>query len=108
MIVVGAGIVGAVCAAELAARGLSVEVIDARGIGSGTTAAGMGHIVVVNDPPAEFALSRLFARVVARTRAARIVDQRELREQKPSLSHAMQGGLLIPDDAIVYAPCAAH
>ncbi len=39
---------------------------------------------------------------------ARIVDQHELREQEPSLSHAMQGGLLIPDDAIVYAPCAAH
>jgi len=58
VVVVGAGIVGAACAAELAARGLRVTVLDARGIGGGATAAGMGHIVVMNDSPAEFALSR--------------------------------------------------
>ncbi|WLE61871.1 FAD-binding oxidoreductase [Burkholderia plantarii] len=58
VIVIGAGIVGAACAAELAARGLDVEVIDAGGIGGGTTAAGMGHLVVMNDTPAELALSR--------------------------------------------------
>ncbi|WP_429255938.1 NAD(P)/FAD-dependent oxidoreductase [Paraburkholderia sp. GAS334] len=57
-VIVGAGIVGAACAAELAARGMQVEVIDAGGIGGGATAAGMGHIVVMNDSPAEFALSR--------------------------------------------------
>ncbi|MDR5857262.1 FAD-binding oxidoreductase [Caballeronia sp. LZ062] len=57
VIVVGAGIVGAACAAELAARGASVDVIEARGVGGGATAAGMGHIVVMNDSPAEFALS---------------------------------------------------
>jgi D-hydroxyproline dehydrogenase subunit beta len=56
--IVGAGIVGAACAAELAARGMQVVVIDAQGIGGGATAAGMGHIVVMNDSPAEFALSR--------------------------------------------------
>lgn len=58
VVIVGAGIVGAACAAELAARGLNVTVLDARGIGGGATAAGMGHIVVMNDTPAEFALSR--------------------------------------------------
>lgn len=58
VLVVGAGIVGAACAAELAAHGLRVDVLDARGIGGGATAAGMGHIVVMNDSPAEFALSR--------------------------------------------------
>ncbi|TDN63764.1 FAD-dependent oxidoreductase [Paraburkholderia sp. BL10I2N1] len=57
-VIVGAGIVGAACAAELAARGMRVQVIDAHGIGGGATAAGMGHIVVMNDSPAEFALSR--------------------------------------------------
>ncbi len=56
-VIVGAGIVGAACAAALAARGLRVEVIDAQGIGGGATAAGMGHIVVMNDSPAELALS---------------------------------------------------
>ncbi|MBP0589261.1 FAD-binding oxidoreductase [Paraburkholderia sp. LEh10] len=58
VVIVGAGIVGAACAAELAARGLRVTVLDAHGIGGGATAAGMGHIVVMNDSPAEFALSR--------------------------------------------------
>jgi D-hydroxyproline dehydrogenase subunit beta len=57
-LIVGAGIVGAACAAELAARGLRVQVLDAYGIGGGATAAGMGHIVVMHDSPAEFALSR--------------------------------------------------
>lgn len=58
VVIVGAGIVGAACAAELAARGLHVTVLDTQGIGGGATAAGMGHIVVMNDSPAEFALSR--------------------------------------------------
>ncbi|BCF99020.1 oxidase [Paraburkholderia sp. PGU19] len=58
VVIVGAGIVGAACAAELAVRGLRVTVLDAQGIGGGATAAGMGHIVVMNDSPAEFALSR--------------------------------------------------
>jgi D-hydroxyproline dehydrogenase subunit beta len=57
VIVVGAGIIGAACAAELARRGMSVNVVDAGGIGGGATAAGMGHLVVMNDSPAEFALS---------------------------------------------------
>ncbi|MEZ2305210.1 NAD(P)/FAD-dependent oxidoreductase [Paraburkholderia sp. RCC_158] len=56
-LIVGAGIVGAACAAELAAFGMRVEVLDAQGIGGGATAAGMGHIVVMNDSPAELALS---------------------------------------------------
>ncbi|WP_206995957.1 NAD(P)/FAD-dependent oxidoreductase [Trinickia mobilis] len=58
VVIVGAGIVGAACAAELAARGMTVDVLDARGIGGGATAAGMGHLVVMNDSPAELALSR--------------------------------------------------
>ncbi|NPT54156.1 NAD(P)/FAD-dependent oxidoreductase [Paraburkholderia elongata] len=58
VLIVGAGIVGAACAAELAALGMRVEVLDAQGIGGGATAAGMGHIVVMNDSPAEFTLSR--------------------------------------------------
>lgn len=58
VIVIGAGIVGAACAAALAARGLRVDVLEANGVGGGATAAGMGHIVVMNDSPAELALSR--------------------------------------------------
>lgn len=54
-IVVGAGIIGAACAEALAARGLDVLVIDAH-IG-GATAAGMGHLVTLDDNPAELALT---------------------------------------------------
>src|SRR5262245_6777791 len=56
--VIGAGIVGVACAAALARKGLSVVVIDKNGIASGTTAAGMGHIVVMDDSDAQFALTQ--------------------------------------------------
>ncbi len=56
--IVGAGIVGAACAAALTREGLSVTVIDAAGIATGTTAAGMGHIVVMDDSEAQFALTQ--------------------------------------------------
>ena len=54
-IVIGAGIVGAACAYELAQNGLQVLVIDAAQ--GAATAAGMGHVVVMDDNPAELALS---------------------------------------------------
>ncbi len=55
VIVIGAGIVGAACAHELARAGLDVLVLDDRR--GGATAAGMGHLVVMDDNPAELALS---------------------------------------------------
>jgi D-hydroxyproline dehydrogenase subunit beta len=55
VLVIGAGIVGAACAHELARAGLDVRVLDA-GIG-GATGAGMGHLVVMDDNPAELTLS---------------------------------------------------
>lgn len=55
VIVIGAGIVGAACAHELARAGLDVLVLDA-GLG-GATQAGMGHLVVMDDNPAELTLS---------------------------------------------------
>ena len=58
VVVVGAGIVGAACARECAAHGLSTAVVDAAGIGGGATAAGMGHIVVMDDSPAQLALTK--------------------------------------------------
>lgn len=56
-VVVGAGIVGAACAEALARAGMSVLVLDASFAGSGTTAAGMGHLVVMDDSPAQLALT---------------------------------------------------
>lgn len=146
-LVIGAGIVGAACAAELAAQGMTVDVLDAAGIGGGATAAGMGHIVVMNDSPAELALSRYsrelwlalasslresdafvrcgtlwvaadgeewdaalglqhtFAEAQVR---AQLLDSAALRECEPALAAPLAGGLLVPDDAIVYAPRAAQ
>ena len=57
-IVIGAGIVGAACAVALARDGLRVLVIDAGGAALGTTAAGMGHVVVMDDSPEQLALTR--------------------------------------------------
>ncbi len=55
--IIGAGIVGAACAASLSLEGLSVALIDESGVATGTTAAGMGHIVVMDDSDAQFALT---------------------------------------------------
>jgi len=55
-IVIGAGIIGAACAQALAGRGLSVLVLDAGT--PGATAAGMGHLLVLDDNAAELALSQ--------------------------------------------------
>jgi Glycine/D-amino acid oxidases (deaminating) len=57
LIIVGAGIVGAACAVECARAGLKVLVLDRGPIAGGTTAAGMGHIVVMDDSEAQFALT---------------------------------------------------
>ena len=38
---------------------------------------------------------------------ARILNEDELREAEPNLRHGLAGGLLVPDDAVIYAPCAA-
>ncbi|MFS4689418.1 NAD(P)/FAD-dependent oxidoreductase, partial [Klebsiella quasipneumoniae subsp. similipneumoniae] len=55
VIVIGAGIIGAACAWQLAKRGQSVTLIDDGQ--PGATAAGMGHLVCMDDDPAELALS---------------------------------------------------
>ena len=56
ILIIGAGIIGAACAHELAAAGLDVLVLDDRR--GGATAQGMGHLVVMDDNPAELALSQ--------------------------------------------------
>ncbi|MEM5326284.1 FAD-dependent oxidoreductase [Paraburkholderia sp. JHI2823] len=146
VIVIGAGIVGAACAHELAAQGLNVLVIERAGVGGGVTAAGMGHLVVMDDTPAEFALSawslalwhalapRLDARhafvrcgtlwvaadeeelALAQTRqqalqrqgvACSMLDARQLREAEPGLRNGLVGGMIVDDDAVVYAPAVS-
>jgi glycine/D-amino acid oxidase-like deaminating enzyme len=145
-IVIGAGIVGAACAHALAAEGIRVLVLESACAGGGATAAGMGHIVVMDDSEAQFALTRysrdlwhelapsLPPRVeweprgtlwvaateeemeavhrkhdfcAARDTRTMILDGHALANAEPNLRAGMAGALLVPDDAVLYAPCAA-
>ena len=145
--IAGGGIVGAACAAECAAAGLKVVVMEAGTIGGGATAAGMGHIVVMDDSPAQIALThysrklwmdlaselppdveylscgtiwvaadeeemaecerkkRLYSEVGVRSET---LGPKALSEAEPNLRPGLAGGLLVPDDAVIYPPCAAR
>lgn len=59
VLIVGAGIVGAACARELKDAGATVAVVERDLIGGGATAAGMGHLVVLDDNEPELALTKL-------------------------------------------------
>jgi glycine/D-amino acid oxidase-like deaminating enzyme len=58
VVIVGGGIVGVACADECARQGLRVVLIEKDMIGGDATAAAMGHIVVMDDSEAQFALTR--------------------------------------------------
>jgi D-hydroxyproline dehydrogenase subunit beta len=57
VLVIGAGIVGAACAQELAAAGLSVGILEKSQPAFGATAAGMGHILVLDDSEPQIKLT---------------------------------------------------
>ena len=146
-IVVGAGIVGAACADELARRGLQVAVVDRDMVGGGATAAGMGHIVVMDDSEAQFALTRYSQQLwqelkpelpedveyeqcgtiwvaadeeemaeVSRKHECygkqgvptEVLEPQRLKHLEPNLRDGMAGGLLVPEDGVLYPPCAAR
>ncbi|HET7889890.1 MAG TPA: FAD-dependent oxidoreductase, partial [Candidatus Sulfotelmatobacter sp.] len=147
VVIVGAGIVGAACADELARRGLRVVVLDRDMVGGGATAAGMGHIVVMDDSDAQFALTRYSQRLwqglrlelpadveyeqsgtiwvaadeeeMAEVRRKHdcyqrldvpttVLDAHALQRLEPNLRAGLAGGLLVPEDAVLYPPCAAR
>jgi glycine/D-amino acid oxidase-like deaminating enzyme len=56
-IVIGAGLVGASTALALAEAGLRVTLIEGDFAGSGSSGAAMGHLVVMDDSPAQLALT---------------------------------------------------
>jgi glycine/D-amino acid oxidase-like deaminating enzyme len=56
-LIVGGGIVGCAIAERLARAGQRVALVEREVIGAGTTAASMGHLVVLDDDPAELAMS---------------------------------------------------
>ena len=89
VVIVGAGIVGAACADALAERGLRVVVVDYGVVGSGATAAGMGHIVVMDDSDAQFALTNYSQRL-----------WRELRPELPEdVEYEQSGTIWVAADA---------
>ena len=145
--IIGAGIVGTACAMECACRGLKVAVLERGPVGSGTTGACMGHIVLMDDSEAQFTLTRYsrqlwhdispqlpddveydqagtiwvaaddeeMAEVSRKERFARehglrveVLDGKDMTVAEPNLRSGLAGGLLVPDDAIIYPPCAAR
>jgi D-hydroxyproline dehydrogenase subunit beta len=83
VLVVGAGIVGAACAYELAKEKIKVAVVEATGVGTGATAAGMGHIVAMDDSEAQFALTRYSQKL-----------WQELRRQGPATMEYQETGTI--------------
>src|SRR5580700_6940735 len=75
-VVVGAGIVGAACARELAANGLRVTICESGIVGGGATAAIMGHLAVMDDSDAQFALTS-FSQSLWRELAAELPKEAE-------------------------------
>lgn len=145
--IVGAGIVGAACARECARAGLRVAVVEPDFVGAGATAAGMGHIVVMDDSEAQFALTRYSQQLwhelapelppdveymacgtlwvaadeeemqeVRRKQQyyglrgvpTEILTPRALYDAEPHLRPGLAGGLLVPEDLVIYAPCATR
>ena len=147
VVIVGAGIVGAACADELARRRIQVTVVERDIVGGGATAAGMGHIVVMDDSEAQFALTRYSQRLwqelrpelpddveyeqcgtiwvaadeeemaaVLRKRQyynqrgvpAEVLDGQGLKQLEANLCDGLAGGLLVPNDDVLYPPGAAR
>jgi D-hydroxyproline dehydrogenase subunit beta len=57
VLIIGAGIVGAACAQELTAVGLSVGIVERDEPGSGATAIGMGHVLALDNSEAQIRLT---------------------------------------------------
>jgi glycine/D-amino acid oxidase-like deaminating enzyme len=106
--IIGAGIVGAACAWECVKASLKVVVIESGIPGGGATAAGMGHIVVMDDSPAQLALT-LYSRTLWQELSAELprsvdydpcgtlwiaADEEEMREvQRKQVLYARAGVL---------------
>ncbi|WP_348263870.1 FAD-dependent oxidoreductase [Telmatobacter sp. DSM 110680] len=75
-VIVGGGIVGAATAASCARAGLQVALVERDMLGGGATAAGMGHVVVMDDSEAQFALTR-YSQLLWSRLAAQLPDSVE-------------------------------
>jgi D-hydroxyproline dehydrogenase subunit beta len=75
--IVGGGIVGCACARAASRAGLRVALFEGQRIGAGATAAAMGHLVTIDDDPAEFALARLSMRLWREWSGWRAIERRD-------------------------------
>jgi D-hydroxyproline dehydrogenase subunit beta len=146
VLIIGAGIVGSAVARECALLGWRVGVIEGGTPAGAATAAGMGHVVVMDDSAAQLALTAFsrslwqkesakfpksveyegrgtiwvaadeeeMAEVGTRQKVyeeagieASLLTAAELAKQEPNLRPGLAGGLLVPDDGVVYPPAAA-
>lgn len=146
VLIIGAGIVGCACARELARAGVRVGIVEGNIPSAGATAAGMGHLVVMDDSPAQLQLTRFgrtlwqqlspelpgaveyetcgtlwiaadeqeMAEVHAKKTTynaigvrADILDEAQVAAEEPNLRRGLAGGLLVPDDAVIYPPAAS-
>jgi glycine/D-amino acid oxidase-like deaminating enzyme len=57
-VIVGGGIVGTACARAFSRAAMRVALVERSEIGGGATAAAMGHVLVLDDSPAQLALTR--------------------------------------------------
>lgn len=57
VMILGGGIIGCACARECAQAGMHVALVEPRAIAGAATAAGMGHVVVMDDSPAQLSLT---------------------------------------------------
>lgn len=146
VLVIGAGIVGCAVARECAEAGLRTGLIEGGVPAGGASAAGMGHVVVMDDSPAQLALSAYSRRLWQGTQhllpasaeyetrgtiwvaaddeemdeveakqsvyrsaevASRVLSAGELAAAEPNLRAGLAGGLLVPEDGVIYPPAAA-
>jgi glycine/D-amino acid oxidase-like deaminating enzyme len=126
---------------------MSVGVVDGEMIGGGATAAGMGHIVVMDDSEPQFALTRYSQQLWQELRPeltadveydqcgtiwiaadeqemaevwrkesyykkrgvpVQVLDSAVLENCEPNLRKGLAGGLLVLEDGVLYASCAAR
>ena len=72
VIIIGAGIVGSACALECVQAGLKVAIVEGEKPGAAATAAGMGHVVAMDDTPAHLALTT-YSRSIWQQQAATVL-----------------------------------
>jgi D-hydroxyproline dehydrogenase subunit beta len=75
-VIVGGGIVGAACALAFSRAAMQVALVERAEVGGAATAAAMGHIVVLDDSPAQLALTR-YSQTLWRQMAAELPPEAE-------------------------------